>query len=153
MLVAAGHKSPGPRAIYGDHLLYNYQFYFKPLLKWCKFIYLIRNPKDALESILAEEEAYTPHTAFRYYAYRLRRICEMAKRTPGAVLLRWRDMVEGEANTLVRDYLKVNDLDLKKESADETSADSVPYEIIRKAEDCYERHFYYLKHLELRRAF
>lgn len=154
LLIAAGHKRPGVAAIYGDQLLYNHQFCCKPLLGWCRFVYLIQNAKCSLNTILAEKNCpYTPLRAFRYYAYRLRRICEMAKRTPGAVMLRWRDVVEGKGESLIADYLKIKGVALDVESADVSSADSVPYEILRKAEDCYERHLYYLKSLQVRRAF
>lgn len=77
----------------------------------------------------------------------------MAKRTPGAIVLRWQDVLEGRAESLIADYLSIKGVTLDTESADEKSADSIPYEILQKAEDCYERHLYYIKTLQVRRTF
>ena len=78
----------------------------------------------------------------------------MAKRTPGSVVIRWRDILEGKAHSLIYEYFRIKGPPFEiKESADKVSADSVPYEILQKAEDSYERHLYYLKHLQVRRAF
>jgi hypothetical protein len=153
LLMSAGHKMMGPAAIYGDCLLYNYQFCHKPLLKWCKFIYLIHQPEESLKEILLlKNGSYTPLNALRYYSFRLRRICEMAKRTPGAVVIRFRDITNDKVEELISDYLKIKGLkiSIKEKKSPENQ---VPYEILSKAEDCYERHLYYLKNLEVRRAF
>jgi hypothetical protein len=153
-LISLGHKQRNLISVYGDLLLYNYQFSCKSLMKFCKFIYLIRDARSSLNYILANMSThYSPLTAWRYYAYRLRRMCEMAKKTPGAVVLTWRDLAENKFDTLVYDYLGTNGMPLKAKIAEESLADSVPYEILHKAEDCYERHLYYLKSLQIRRTF
>lgn len=153
-LLNVPHKTNSVSSIYGDTLLYNYQFAFPSLFQWSKFIYLIREPKDSINNILnIDNSPYTELKAFRYYAYRLRRICEIAKRTPGAVVLTWRDLLEDKAKNLISDYLQIDCPSLEIRSSGESPEDLLSYEMFQKSQECYERHLYYLKSLQLRRSF
>ena len=68
-----------------DKLVLNHQLASKSFYDICKFIYMIREPKLALPHII--EHGYSPDMAAEYYAFRLRRMCEMSLKTPNAVIL------------------------------------------------------------------
>jgi hypothetical protein len=85
---------------YVDKLLFNYDFHCKPLYNICKFIYLIRSPQIPLATLI--QRGYTPQGAETYYLFRLRRICEMAKNTPGGVLLTYEDLISKKAFPLLQ---------------------------------------------------
>lgn len=139
------HKARDSSAVYGDHLCFNTNFYCSDLYSCCKFIYVISPPRIALPRII-QENNYNPIGSSRYYAYRLRRICEMAKRTPGAVLLRSENMQS--KMHLVKDYLGLKspvNLDLTNDDSEVT----VDSSLMSSAEDCYERHLYFLNQQQL----
>ena len=78
------HKLNNRSAIYMDELLYNQQLQTKDAYEICKFIYVIRHPIASISLMIAKDKI-KPSFACRYYSFRMRRLCEMAKRTPGAV--------------------------------------------------------------------
>ena len=82
-----------------DELLYNHVFCLKESYPKCQFIYVIREPEPVLKLMVSEGKSLK--FAVRHYAYRLRRLCEMARRTPGAVLLTWEDLRTGRGIPLV----------------------------------------------------
>lgn len=137
-LVDKPHKLKNAAAIWLDELLYNFNFSSKYLYSCCKFIYVIRPPKPTLSCI---GEGFV-----NYYTYRLRRICEMARCTPGAVLLTWDDLVAGRLD-LVENYLNL------KEKIDPIQGivptKSVQWSILDNAQQSYEKYLYYLKNLNL----
>jgi hypothetical protein len=91
--------------LYVDKLLFNYEFYCKPLYQVCKFIYMIREPQIPLASLI--QRKYTARGAEEYYLFRLRRICEMARHTTGAVLLTYEDLVSKRAFPLLQNALNL----------------------------------------------
>ena len=144
---------PTTAAIYGDHLLFNTQFYYKPFYAACRFIYVVRGAKGTLNTIMANKsDEHNAHTAFRYYAYRLQRICEMAKRTPGALWLTWTDVVQGKALPVVADYLGIDKNFASTVMPPGDEPDVMPLQVVEKAHDAYERFLYFSKSLNLRRA-
>ena len=145
-LTAYEHKLRNTAAIYMDELLHNFKFAAKDLYKICKFVYLIREARPSLNKIIAR--GYSQNAASDYYRYRLRRICEMAKRTPGAPLLTWDDMVSGRGLPLIEEYLNLKE-PIKKISIGPEAPDVVEYNIAEKAQEAYERHFLYLKKFDL----
>ena len=100
------HKMNNRSALYMNELLYNYEFCTKSAYTNCKFVYLIRSPEIVLGN-LVEKEGMKLSCAVRYYTYRLRRLCEMAKRTPGAVLLTWEDLNANRGINLIDEYLEL----------------------------------------------
>lgn len=146
-------KSPG--AIYGDNLLYNHSFSCKLLYKYCQFIYLIRPPMQTLNEIY-RQRLYSKKSAFNYYCFRLRRICEMAKQTPDGILTTYDSLIGGKCFSIIENYLNLLEplFYLNSENLDSFSlADNrFDKEIIAKAEDCYEKYFYYLKNLPIKKA-
>jgi hypothetical protein len=134
----------------GDHLLFNPSFCCKSLYESCNFIYAVRPPKPTLNLILSHN-AMAREQMRNYYLFRIRRIYEMARRTPGAVLLTWNDMMSGAGLKLIEDYLG-----LKKEIQHEPRfyltpiPDLVDASEVSEVEDRYEYYLYRLKQLDLR---
>jgi hypothetical protein len=133
-ILAIPHKLNNAAAIWLDELLYNHYFTHKRLYEMCRFIYVIRDAKSS--------------KSVKYYTYRLRRICEMARCTPGAVLLTYDDIITGRCNPLLEDYLC-----LKEPLIIDKSLFSVPsFYVDSYAQESYERYLYYLKQFNLRRV-
>jgi hypothetical protein len=111
---------------------------------------MIRSPKAALNEIISRYPEYKD-TAFRYYAFRLRRICECARNTPGAVVLTWDNLNNGKGLDLIENYLDLKS-PLKYEDGNflDKSWENVPYPLLKEAEECYERHYFYLHHINLK---
>lgn len=144
-LVSRPHKLRNSAAIYLDEILLNHEFVYTPLFKFCKFIYLIREARSSLNNIL---QSSLRTSIDCYYRYRLRRICEMAKQTPGAVLLTWEELLSTKKSLkLIEDYLNLKEpLNLQ---INEEIKDSIDVEIVKKSQERYERYLFILKNLKL----
>ena len=146
-LTSSKHKIRNTAAIYLDELIYNHSFSFKPLYEYCKFIYVIREAKPTLNGIIAYHNL-KHQSALRYYSYRLRRLCEMAKNTPNSLLVTWEDMTTGRCLEPISELLnlrsELKNLDLKHYDEEEVP-DKIHYNLIKQGQECYERHFIYLK--------
>ena len=152
-LYSLGHKVNNTAAIYGDHILFNMQFGNAVFYDFTKFIYVIRAAKPTLNEIIKYKKEYSELTACRYYCFRLRRIYEMARKTPGAVLLTGEDLRNREGADLIFDYLNLNKLpNLSNLLYLESQEDKVTSAIVAEAQDCYEKHLYRLKQLNLRKT-
>ncbi len=143
------HKLSNSAAVYGDILFYNAGFACKPLFKCCKFIYLIK-PANAVLNDLVRHNKYTPLTALRYYTFRLRRICEMAINTPGAVLTTFEEAMSGKSLPLIEEYLNLNEPLKPKNNKIIETENKIPLEINKKGEESFEKHLYYLRNLPLK---
>jgi hypothetical protein len=142
------HKLDNAAAIYGDRLLFNYSFCCPALFKMCQFVYLLR---PAVPSLAGIAQAYGDKRAFLHYSFRLRRLCEMAAKTPGAVLLTQGEVEEGRGMEVVAKYLGLPHAPPTPTPAPTYKRDfPAPYR--KKAEECYERHLYFLRSLNLVRA-
>ena len=148
------HKLDNRSAIYADELLYNQQLSTKAAYKECKFVYVVREPEPVL-NFLVGNDRIKPSFAVRYYTYRLRRLCEMAKRTPGAVLLTWDDLAVGRGLNLIEEYLGL------RQPIPYDPALLIPYKrtfstglvepsLRVETENTYQRYLYYLKNQNLR---
>ena len=145
-----GHKCRDNSAVYGDTLLYNMQLSCSNLYSACKFIYLIRPARASLNMI---RNRYSESSAASYYRFRLRRICEMARKTPDAVLVTWDDLAKGRAFPVIEDYLGLNkQLTTEYEEFISENSDSFSEHLISECQDAYERYYYYLNGLNLRRT-
>lgn len=149
-LLEQKHKNLTSAAVYADHLLYNPRLSSSCFYDFSKFIYMIRPAKPTM-NMLVSSRKYDLHTAKRYYSFRLRRICEMARNTPGAVLTTWNGLRSGEASPLIREYLDLKTPLTKVALRGETS-EVLDDSDIKDMEECYERHLYFLKHQDLRLA-
>jgi hypothetical protein len=147
------HKLNTRAAVWMDELLFSHLFSTESFYSGGKFIYIVRDPIPTLNGIVSHHK-YSPEGATRYYCYRLGRICEMAKRTPGAILLLWEDLQTGRFNEEVEKYLnlKTNILNSSNyfEAYQKESPDVIPTEMKKWAERSYERHLYFLKKQDLR---
>lgn len=137
------HKLNNQAAIYMDELLYNYRLQTKDAYKYCKFIYVIRPPEGTLNDMLYRK-LYKPQQACDYYCYRLRRMCEMAKRTPGAVLLTYEDITTGRGLPLIEEYLGLKQPLEMVEMKKGTSKKLAPLGLVERADRAFNRYFHFL---------
>jgi hypothetical protein len=133
-------------SVFGDHLLYNVSFQCKIFYKFCKFIYLIRPPRQVFSEIPATQKSID------YYRFRLRRICEMAKNTPDAVFLTHDDLYKTETCSIIESYLGLKEKLEVKPSRNIQIESKMNENLMSKIEDCYERYYYYMNNLKLKRV-
>lgn len=145
-MFARGHKTRNSSAVYGDHLLFNASLSCRKLYEFCKFIYVIRPARPSMKAIISC--GYGEDEASRYYRFRLRRICEMAKRTPGAVLATWDDLARGDILKSVESYLGLT-TSLEMTVFPDESLDGPRESVVEQCQDAYERYHYFLKNLAL----
>jgi len=149
-LINSRHKLHNSSAIFMDELLYNYCFQIKSAYQTCKFIYVVRDAEPTL-NWLVENEKFKPIQAQRYYLYRLRRICEMAKRTPGAVVLNYYDLKSKRGGDIIRDYLDVSEPiefnDYKLPEAEKQGL--LSSSLVKEADEAFEKYWYFLKNQDL----
>ena len=139
MLSLQPHKSEDPSSIWMKEILYNHYLSHKVICQMCSFIYLIREPKGTLNSLVKAKDTIDPLT--RYYIFRLRRLYEMARHTPNALLLN--DLTN--ASESIQEYL-----DLKepiKVKVDEGQDINIPKQFMDSAERVYEKYSVALKEI------
>ena len=141
------HKLDNSAATYGIHLVANPQFRGKCLYHKNKFIYIICRPNICL-GLITKTIKYTPYNAYLYYTFRLRRLCEMAKMTKGAVFLTWDELVAGKGFDLLTSYLNLKPA-VEPMPLETPVIRKYPYDLLQKADESYERHLYYLRHQDL----
>lgn len=145
-LTEQSHKCTNRAAIYMDELLKNHELSTKSVYGICKFIYVLREPEIVL-SYLIKQERMKPEFAARGYLFRIRRICEMAKRSDG-ILLTWNDLIASKGIDLIENYLQINqkipfdELFLRPYARQYGSVDS---KLLQKTEDAYQKYLYWLK--------
>lgn len=147
------HKMSNRSAIYMDELLSNRSFYAKEAYAKCKFVYIIREPESAINFLIASEKK-KPIFATRQYTFRLRRLCEMAKRTPGAILLTWNNLVDSKGMSLIQEYLNIKepiewDSALLNPYIRNFSTNLIGIDLLNEAQDAYEKYLYFLKNQKL----
>lgn len=142
------HKLSNRSAIYMDELLSNETFYVKAAYSACQFIYIVREPEPVLNSLVGLDKK-KPLFAARQYLFRLRRICEMAKRTPGAVLLTWQDLNSGNLD-IVSEYLSLKEPLVMQELPKKPNVNLIDARLLNSCQESYERYLYFLKNQKLR---
>lgn len=145
------HKLTNRSAIYMDELLYNQSFYLKYAYSKCKFVYVIREPEIPLNFMIAQEKK-KPIFAVRQYTFRLRRICEMAKRTAGAVVLTWDDLRNEKGMDILQEYLGITGLYFNSELLlpyKRSFNNAIKLDLLEQTQDCYEKYLYFLKQQNL----
>lgn len=142
---------PTSGTIYGEQLLFNFSLSHKKFLEFSKFIYFIRSGRHTINE-LVKNKNFSISNCLLYYSYRMRRICEMARMTPGAILLTWDNLKDGKGMDLIKDYVGMKyKADISKEKFKySNSSSNIDYRILQKADECYERHYYYLRQLNLK---
>ena len=145
-LTATPHKLRNAAAIYLDELLFNHSLCCDYIFEICQFIYLVREPRETLNNIL-QDVGYHPYSAYHYYRHRLRRLYEMARKTPGAVFLTWEDVVSGSGLRLIENYLNLKE-PIQPVTADSSKNLVHPF-IVKAAEITYEKYLYKCRKLKL----
>jgi len=109
-LFSLGHKLDDSSAVFGDHILFNTDFSSNVFYDYAKFIYVVRDGRSTLESILSDERLnYDLDKAVLYYSFRLRRMYEMATRTPKSIFLNYRQMYEEDNLKAIENYLDLKE--------------------------------------------
>lgn len=129
------------KAIYTDTILQNHAFVYKTckeLLNACKFIYLIRDAESTLSELLAEK-SMNPESAVNYYRFRLQRLCQLSKLTPGALFLTWDDLESQRAFPLIEEYLGLK-MPLQGPVLGRTIYYEVPDELLLPADKAYKKY-------------
>jgi hypothetical protein len=135
------HKRNDNKAIYLDEIYFNYALSPKMDLSKCYFIHLIRSP----ECLNYFKEKINPTFILRKYLYRLRRICEVAKKTPNAIFLTYNDLKKQESMDLIKDFLSLEDTPILNIKENNFQKDLFSYNLMKEAEDGYERYFAFMK--------
>jgi len=143
-LFRLGHKCRDASAVYGDHLLFNSSISSRALYRTCRFIFIVRPARGSLEGIMAY--GYEPDQASAYYRFRLRRICEMARRSPSALILTWDDLAKDESMIKIKDQLGLR-TPPGPPALGHPTTDRCPEGVVERCQDSYERYHYYLNSL------
>ena len=141
------HKLNNSAAVWLDEVLQNFSFTNKSIYKCCRFIYLIREPKPTLNTIVSMRT--NVDGMVRYYCYRLRRICEMARNTPGSLFLTWEDVYTGRSFPMLEKFLGLKESLILDQTLFKTTKLSpfVTGKMFETCQNAYERYLYYLKNL------
>ena len=67
---------------------------------------MVREPEASIDYLIGSG-AYSRDQAKRYYLYRIRRICELAKRTPGSTFLTHANLRDGKGLDLIQRQLNL----------------------------------------------
>lgn len=141
------HKLMNNSRIYMDHILYNYQISDKSILSCCSFVYVVREPEASIDYLIGSG-AYSKDQAKRYYLYRIRRICELAKRTPGSTFLTYANIRDGKGLDLIERQLNLRDSIPKVNLAGEEKLKSQlqigEYDSLSEA---YEKYLYFVSNI------
>lgn len=148
------HKIKNRSAIYMDEILYNYQISSKDIYRYCKFIYLVRRPIVPISFNISLDKKKINY-AILYYKFRLRRLCEMAKRTPGAILLTYDQLIDGKGMDLISEYLDLpQPIDFDNSVLTSLNrgfgTDLLGPNLRLEVENTYEKYLYFLKNQSLR---
>jgi hypothetical protein len=147
-LFRAGHKCRDASAVYGDHLLFNASISSRDIYGSCHMLFVIRPARHSLNEIVAK--GYSPAGASAYYRFRLRRICEAARRATNSALLTWDDLAKQHSMRTIEDLLGLSST-LKNPLLGSEAKDACPESMIEECQDAYDRYYYYLSKLKLRR--
>jgi hypothetical protein len=140
------HKKRNKSAIYLDEILKNQLLSTKLDFSKYLFIHIIRRPKETVNLMVRDKIDY--NFAARHYAFRVRRICEVARKTPNCVLLTFDDLKSEKGLELVSDLLGIKEpINFKKETLSpiENHNNLISLDLEKTLDDCYERYFYFIK--------
>lgn len=147
-LFSLGHKLDNSSAIFGDHILFNTDLSSSTFYDFAKFIYVIRDGRGTLEDILFDKNLnYDQNKAELYYSYRLRRIYEMASKTPNAIFLNHKQMYQKKNLELIEHYLNLKEPLKYKELR--RSNFEIPLSQTEECQEIFEKYLYKFKKLEL----
>lgn len=147
-LVSQPHKLDNASAIYMDELLYNSSIQDRSIYPECKYIFVLRDPRDALNEMVATKN-YNPRKAVDYYRFRLRRLHEIARKAPDSVLLTFADLESRRGSSVVSSYLNLPDpLDIPAVCGMGLE-NKLPLSLVEEATYAFEKYLYRMKSLGL----
>lgn len=124
-----------------DRIVFNHEFAHESFYDDCLFVFLVREPEATLNHLVGL--GYTPAAAARYYSYRLRRLCEMARRAKHKVVATWDELVSKEALPEIKRLIGMKELNsIYRPQKSEKTVDPATVSACRR---CYERHLNYLR--------
>lgn len=147
------HKMNSVAAMYAIEVNHNFQLGPKNVAPHAHHLFLIRRPDPSI-GMMVEHGIYRQHEAAMYYCYRLRRICEIAKRAESGMLLTYEDLENGSYVQPLSKFLGLKEEVEFVPNVFEAFKPRSPVDLGRDeawCRDCYERHLYYLKSLPLTR--
>ena len=147
-LFRMGHKCRDASAVYGDHLLFNASMSSREVYGACLPIIVVRPARGSLNEIIAA--GYSPEGASAYYRFRLRRICELARRSNRPALLMWDDLAKEGSMRIIEEYLGLLK-PLASPAFGGPPKDRCPERVVEECQRAYDRYHYYLSGLDLRR--
>lgn len=148
-LFKLGHKCRDAGAVYGDHLLFNSSLANRDLYGGFLYIFVVRPARHSLNEIL--KMGYGEREASSYYRFRLRRVCEIAKKSPGSVLLTWDDLAKEPSLRIIEGYLGLSER-LHPPSLNQGDGVLCSERTVGECQEAYDRYYQYLNGLELRRT-
>jgi hypothetical protein len=128
--------------LFVDKVMFNFEVINLQYLQMCEYIFLVREAKGSLNSIVKSGKL-TPEAATRYYTFRLRRLCEMAKKSPRRLVITWDDLVDKSCLASLRTYLGMKELPSFYRAQEEV--DLVDPLLVMQGQKSYEKHLQYLK--------
>jgi len=148
-LFRLGHKCRDASAVYGDHLLFNASMSSRRLYGMFMNIFVIRPARHSLNEIL--RHGYNEKGASSYYRFRLRRICEMARRSKHSLLVTWDDLARESSMSIIHEFLGLS-APLQSVQATVPEAELCSEAVVEECQQAYDRYFYYLKSIGLGRS-
>ena len=143
-LTGMPHKNETTAAYWGDHLVFNFQLGHKALYGLCKFLYMVRPARPSLNEIVAQ--GYPHLGAVRYYCFRLRRMWDMLRKTPNAILFTHDEAVSGKIFPEIEEYLGLNKpIETDPALFQEETEDAMPLDLVQEAQDSYEKYLYLMR--------
>lgn len=143
-LTANKHKLKTTSRIYMDHLLYNFQFSCREAYKHCKFIYFVREPINTIET-LVKRQTFPKREAIHYYLFRLRRICEMAKRSKDFTVVTFNNLKNGHGIDDLKSFLGVKEkIAIELYDKKSSGKDILSYKEIELLDKSYEKYLFFL---------
>lgn len=147
------HKMNSVAAMFALDINYNYQLSSSVYLPHAHYLFVIR-PPDQVLNVLTSNGLYGHDQAANYYCFRLRRMCEIAKRVKHGMLLTYEEIIRGDHVEHLTDFLTLRESVLhSSENFDHLtmSKNTFKKETLEWCRDCYERHLFFLKRLPLNR--
>lgn len=132
-------NNPNARA-FVDRIVFNHEFAHKSFYSDCLFVFLIREPENTLKHLV--EIGYTENAAARYYTYRLRRLCEMARQSKHKIIITWDELINKKAFPRIKTLIGAKELNsIYKPYKNEKTVSQATVSTCRRA---YERYLNYL---------
>lgn len=140
------HKRDNSVSIWMDELLHNYRLTSHTLGRYCKMVFLFGEPRSSIETIC---RTYQPEEGLMYYRFRLQGMLEYIARTPGCLILTWPRLQKEGVQVLER-YLELWEPIDSLNAPPDKEKERLSFDILKEAEDIYNRLLYQLKTLEKR---